>query len=549
METKWIFSNGDPVQNYLKRHGFNSKKEIDAYLKFNDSQLRTDYKDLDKVVSAIKNAIETNKHICVYGDYDCDGITATSIIILALRNIGYEANYFINDRFKEGYGMNTKGVERMLKSYPDTDFVITCDNGIAAQDGIRDAQSHGIEVVCTDHHLQKGELIVPTVDEWRDDESEELRECSCGAEIARRVMKTLYEQMDEDTDYIDELIVLSGIATVCDVVKFTAANHFIVKRCLELLNKDKQTLKIITLIKDLMGLEEIDEDTLGYKIGPMMNAMSRVNGSPNEMVEILTTRSNSLRAYQMVKEAIAINEERKNLSDEDYELAKGQIGEDDTCIILAGPFHPGIAGLVCSSAVEDYNKPCICLCENGDVLKGSARTYSSFHLKNALDKCADLLETYGGHAGAAGLSLKKENLEAFKERMNMLVKESGVLDEIPEIQIDYVCSVGNLFDSTIQEFMQLAPFGEGFEKPRIVYAGELGRIDFIPKDRDPKHVSFELAEGKEKTKAVWWNSIDRWDAKELNAKDSVRVLGYPNISCYNGRYYRKLYVEDIKKES
>ena len=547
METKWIFPEGDPVQLYLERHGLSTEKEQNDYLNFTEAQLRTNYKDLNKVVLALKRAIEKNKKIVVYGDYDCDGITATSIIILALRNIDVEANYFINDRFKEGYGMNVKGVRRMLELYPDTEFVITCDNGIAAREGIEYALSEGLEVVCTDHHLQKDEIIVPTVDEWRNDESEELREQSCGAEIARRVMLALYRQLGEDTDYIHELIALSGIATVCDVVKFTPANHFIVKECLNMLNRDKQPIKIISLIKDLMKLDEIDEDTLGYKIGPMMNAMSRVNGSPNEMVEILTSRSNSLDAYMMVKEAIAINEERKTLSDEDYENAKASINEDDACVILAGDYHPGIAGLVCSSVVEDYFKPCICLCENGDILKGSARTYMDFHLKNALDKCADLLETYGGHAGAAGLSLKKENLEAFRKRMNDLVKESGVLEKTPEILIDYVCSVRNLFDPTVQRFMQLAPFGEGFEKPKIVYAGSLDKIRYVPAGENPKHVSFDLKEDKESVKAVWWNAIDRWENEGFNTKEEVQVLGYPHISCYNDRYYRKLYVDDIKR--
>ena len=547
METKWIFPDNDPIQNYLERHGLPTKEEQDKFLNFNESQLRTKYKDLNKVVLALKKAIKNQKNIVVYGDYDCDGITATSIIILALRNIDVEVKYFINDRFNEGYGMNVKGVKRLLELYPDTNFIITCDNGIAAKEGIEYALSKGIEVVCTDHHLQKDELIVPTVDEWRNDECEELRETSCGAEIARRVMLALYKGLKKDTDYIHELIALSGIATVCDVVKFTPANHYIVKECLNLLNKDKQTIKVLSLIKDLMKLEEIDEDTLGYKIGPMMNAMSRVNGSPNEMVEILTTKTNSLEVYAMIKEAIAINEERKELSDKDYEKAKAEINEKDACIILAGNYHPGIAGLVCSSVVEDYFKPCICLCESGDILKGSARSYMTFHLKNALDKCADLLEAYGGHAGAAGITLKKENLEAFKERMNSLVEESGVLDKIPEIKIDYVCSVNNLFDSTVQEFMQLAPFGEGFERPKIVYAGELNQVRFIPAGENPKHVSFDLKKDGSGVKAVWWNAVDRWDNYGFNNKDSVRVLGYPHISCYNNTYYRKLYVNDIKR--
>lgn len=545
-ETKWIFPVGDPIQNFLEKNGLGDFEDCERYLNFSEEQLRTSYKDLDKVVDAIVQAIENDKHILVYGDYDCDGITATSIIILALRNIGVDANYFINDRFKEGYGMNSKGINRLLEQYPETNFIITCDNGIAAKEGIELALSKGIEVVCTDHHLQKDDIIVPTVDEWRLDESEELREQCCGAEIARRVMLALYKKLDMGTDYIHELIALSGISTVCDVVKFTAANRYIVKECLKLLNQPKQSIKVIQLIKEILELDEIDEDTLGFKIGPMMNAMSRVNGSPNEMVEILTTKTNSLEAYNMIIEAANINEERKALTEEDFNLAKDEINEEDACIVLAGEYHPGIAGLVASHVVENYNRPCICLCKNGDLLKGSARTYDSFHLKNALDQCQDLLVSYGGHAGAAGVALKEENLPAFKERMNKLVEESGVLEKVPEILIDYVCSASNLFDENITRFIELAPFGEGFEKPKIVYSGRLYGIRYLPMGDDPKHVAFDLVEGGEKVQTIWFNAAERFNRLSLCEGDDILVMGYPTISKWNDKYSRKLFVDDIK---
>lgn len=546
MNTKWIFQEGDPIENYLNKHGLDTEEKRNNYFNFNESQLRTNYKDLDKVVDAIVQAIKNDKHILVYGDYDCDGITATSIIILALRNLDVEAKYFINDRFKEGYGMNEKGIKRLLEAYPEINFIITCDNGISAKEGIKMALDKGIEVVCTDHHLQKEDILVPTVDEWRLDEDEQAREECCGAEIARRVMLALYQALGEDTEYIHELMALSGISTVCDVVKLTGANHFIVKECLKMLNRKQQPIKIVALIKEALALDEIDEETLGFKIGPMMNAMSRVKGSPNEMVEILTTKSNSLKAYQMIKEAIEINEERKELTELDFNLAKESINENDACIVLAGEYHPGIAGLVASNVVETYNKPCICLCKEGEILKGSARTYDSFHLKNALDKCQDLLISYGGHAGAAGLALKEENLEAFKERMNQLVLETGVLEKTPEILIDYVCPVSDMFDENIQRFMELAPFGEGFEKPRIVYEGRISKPRYSPPE-EPKHVFFSLIEKKNSVQAVWWNAIDRFNDLDLNSKETVLVMGYPTISFWNDNYYRKLYVEDIKK--
>lgn len=543
MNSNWIYNEGDVLENFLKSRGFNSKEEVDYYFNFSEKNLRTKYKDMDKVVSRIAKAIKNKEHICIYGDYDCDGITATSILVLALRNLGVEVNYFINNRFNEGYGMNVKGLERLMKLYPETELIITCDNGIAAQEGIQTALDIGVDVVCTDHHLQKGELIVPTVDEWRNDEDEKLREECCGAEIARRTMLNLYHKLHEDDQYVKDLIVFSGIATVADVVKFTPANHWIVKKCLEELKNPK--FPVLSLIKEEMSVDEADEETLGFKIGPLMNCLSRVTGSPDEMVEILTAKYNGLDTYLKVKEAVGINEDRKNMTAENLEIAKVELNENDECIILSGYYDAGIAGLVASSIVENYNRPCICLVDDGKILHGSARSYLDFHLKNALDKCADLLETYGGHAGAAGLTLKKKNLKAFKKRMNQLVKESGVLEKEVDVRIDYKCSISNMFDENVQKLMSLAPFGEGFEKPKIVYYGRYSNLKYIPKNAQ-KHVTFTLEDNTGSVKAVWWNAVKRWEDINPNINQEIAVMGVPRIDYFNEQYFRKLYIEDIK---
>lgn len=547
MKTIWEYNNNDKnvVKNFFKARGFKNQKQIDYFLNFKEEYLREDYKDLDKVVKHLADAIKHKSNIVIYGDYDCDGITATSIILLALRNIGVKANYFINNRFTEGYGMNEKGLKRLLKEYPETDFIITCDNGIAAGETIKTALALGIDVVCTDHHLQKGDIVVPTVDEWRNDEDKAAREECCGAEIARRVMKALYIKLGKDTAYIDKLIVFSGIATVADVVKFTPANHFIVKKCLQMLENPE--FPIIALIKSEMKIEEIDEETLGFKIAPLMNCLSRVTGTPDEMVEILTSEKNDMKTFELVENAVATNDLRKDMTTENMEMAKDEIDSTDACIVLAGKYDSGIAGLVASTVVEDYNRPCICLCEEGDVLHGSARSYLDFHLKNALDECADLLLTYGGHAGAAGLSLKKENLEPFRKRICKIVRNSGVLKKDIQIRIDYTCDVSNMFDENVNALRELGPFGEGFEKPRIVYCGYYKNLAFLPKNADvAKHVSFTLDDNVDTIGVMWWNAYEKWKKVSPQASDIVAVMGYPKIETYQGHDRRRLYADDLK---
>lgn len=545
---KWkTIKNEDVVKQFFENRGFKSQKEIDDFLNFNSSKLRKKYKDLTKVVNRLAKAVKNNERIVVYGDYDCDGICATTINYLAFKNLGIEVGYHINNRFNEGYGLNIAGMNNLIEKYPDVQLILTCDNGIAAQEGIKYALDKGIDVVCTDHHLQKGEIIVPTVDEWRDDEDSKAREECCGAEIARRVMLALYKKLDKPTDYVENLITFSGISTVADVVKFTAANRWIVKRCLELLNKP--VFPIVNMIKAGMNIAEVDEEDLGYKIGPLMNCLSRVTGNAEEMVKILTSEKNTIEAWEKVMKAVEVNEQRKEMTNTNLVLAKSELNENDSCVILAGAYDPGIAGLVASNIVEEYSKPCICLEDRGDILKGSARTYLDFHLKNALDECKDLLLGYGGHAGAAGLSLKKENLQAFKDRMNSLVKKSGVLEKEPEVIIDYECSISNMFDENVEKLYELAPFGEGFAKPRIVYTGGFKTVSFSPKDEElKKHVAFTLKDEEGECKAVWWNAYNRWNKLGLNKKDIIGVMATPRIDTFNNVMYRKLYVEDIKRE-
>lgn len=543
---KWIKNDAekDVIDAFFESRGFKTKKEIQDYLNFEKDNLRKSYKDLTKVVNRLKKAIEKNEKIVIYGDYDCDGICATTVNVLGFRNLGVNVGYHINNRFVEGYGLNVMGMENLLKKYPDTQLILTCDNGIAAQEGIKYALDKGIDVVCTDHHLQKGDIIVPTVDEWRNDENSEKREEVCGAEIARRVMLALYKKMGKPVDYVESLITFSGISTVADVVKFTAANRWIVKECLKFLNDP--VFPVIEMIKAGMNLVDVDEEDLGFKIGPLMNCLSRVTGNAEEMVKILVSEKNTLEAWASVLKAVEINNQRKEMTNANLELAKEEMNENDSCIILSGAYDPGIAGLVASNIVEEYNKPCICLEDRGDVLKGSARTYLDFHLKNALDKCQDLLLGYGGHAGAAGLSLKRENLQAFRDRMNNLVKESGVLEEEPEIHIDYECSISNMFDENVEKLYELAPFGEGFPKPRIVYTGTFKGLAYSPKDEElKKHVSFVLKDESGECKAVWWNAYNRWQNLKAGKKDILGVMGVPRVDSFNGNMYRKLYIEDV----
>ena len=545
---KWKKTEGkDCVQSFLASNGLKNKSDIERFLNFSKKDLRKTYKDLDAVVEQLIDSLNKKEKIVIYGDYDADGINATVISLRALKRLGADVDFFINDRFIEGYGLNVKGMEKVLSKFPDVKLIFTCDNGIAAQEGIKYALDRGIKVVCSDHHRQKGEIIVPTVDEWRDDEDLDAREECCGAEIARRVMMRLYEKKNvQDEEFIDSLLAFSGIATVTDSVKFTAANHYLVKETLKLLKNPP--FAILKLMLQILEVNDVDEETIGFSIGPLFNAMSRVNGSCDELVNLLMEDVMTLDTYDRMMSLVANNNTRKEMTTENLERAKEQLNPEDLCIVLAGKFDPGIAGLVASNVVEEYSRPCICLNLKDGIYKGSARTFEDFDLKEALDKCADLLLGYGGHAGAAGLSLSPEKLDEFKDRMNKLVKESGILDEEPCIAIDYETSIKNVWDEKIEQLLSFAPFGMGFRKPNIAYYGSFSKVKLLPtKEKVKKHVMFELSDEDVKITCCWWNAIERWTKFYSEAKmKSVKILGCPKIEEYNGDLKTKISIQDIK---
>lgn len=541
----WKITNQTPIESFLNRNGLDTKEKREKYFGFTKDKLRRDYKDMDKVAGRIAEAIRNNENITIAGDYDCDGINATVILLRSLKRLGMKANYIINDRFTEGYGLNLKSIKRLIETYPETDLIITCDNGISAQEGIKYALEQDIDVVCTDHHRQTGEIVVPTIDEWRNDENPELREESCGAEIARRTIMNVFDLLNvEDEEFLDSLITFSGIATIADVVYFTPANHYIAKRGLELLREPK--FPVIKLMLQVIGADNIDEETVGFQIAPLFNALSRVKGSVEPMVNVLLSDKSTLDTYDLLNYLVMINEERKLMTQENIERAMQVFNPEHKCIILAGQFDSGIAGLVCSKFVETYNKPCICLSLKDGIYKGSARSYLDFDLKSALDECADLLLGYGGHAGAAGLSLKEENLNTFISKMGELVDESKVLEKDPVMIIDYVASVDDMYDETIEQLMELAPFGPGFEKPNIIYNGKLGKVQFIPRNGEKKHVSFEIKGNLNTIKCYWWNSIDRWSERNYQSGQEISLIGNPKIEVFNGKPVFKVIVNEIQ---
>lgn len=535
------------ICEYLCDHGYTSKEKINNFINFNENNLKniTEMKDVKPFILRLAKAVINHEKIVIYGDYDSDGICATTIFIKTLRLMGEDPSYFISNRFTEGYGLSIKGMQRLLAQYPDTKLIVTCDNGIVAFEGVDYAKSKGVDVIISDHHIASpdGRLPdCPVVCEKRRDENTSQLEGFCGAELARRLcilLTQVLRKYEPLKDELKSLYAFAGFATITDVIELNSSNHFIAKKGLEEINNYKKDTPCFAALKEVLSINSnIDEVSIGYHLGPMINAAGRITGDASLPVELFIS-NDIVKAKKLALELRKLNEIRQEKSFEQQQLAKKEYDqfhmENDTFIILKGidgeSYDEGIAGLIASYIVENYKKPCICLAktENDDIYKGSARSIEGFNIKVALDNCSQFLEGYGGHSMAAGLSVKKSNINQLHEHLNDLSKNTENLIEY--IDVDYFESINNFDFGMIDEYRRyLAPFGVGFEKPTYATSGLFDQNKYIMKD---KHVKTKLKDGNEAIDLLWFNSINKLERIRPEGK-LIFATGLPSINEFNG---------------
>lgn len=432
--------------------------------------------NLDKAVEKIKSHLSNHPDCMVWivGDYDSDGINATAIMYYGLRYYGVRnVRCRIPKRFTEGYGLSDHIIEEIdeciRKITDDTadksnSLIITVDNGIAAADAIKLARLKGFTVIVTDHHLapvdEKGNRILPPADVIVDPAADDVTEYKsyCGAGLAYRLVKKLHNNAK-----MPQLAAFASIATITDVVNVTGANRRLVQLGLETVNERRILPGLCTLLDICEFEDHITETDYGFRIGPMFNAASRMEDEgADDVLDLLTSANVASMRFKakMLKET---NDARKEASAKQCAIAENLIGDERPIVVVSNQFTPGIIGIVAGRLAEKYHCPAIVLSVNEDgSLKGSARTIPEIHIKEALDKCSDTLDGYGGHAGAAGLSLQAENLEEFKSQFK---KACG---PIPE------SSAGKNYDLDISmeqlpfvvnDLKVYAPYGEGNPRP------------------------------------------------------------------------------------
>ena len=419
------------------------------------------FKDMQVAVNRIKQAIAANESILVYGDYDADGTTSTAILIRALRHLGAKANFYIPHRFFEGYGPNEDAfMQAVGEGYK---LVITVDCGIS---GIAEAQilaSHGVDLIITDHHHPKEEIpqaIAIIHPEY--DESYPF-DYLAGAGVALKIAEALRDGKLEDDDYM-----LAMFGTIGDIVDLTDENRSIVKKGLSAFKKTTLLGVLALLGVADINQYDVDETTVGFSICPRLNAPGRMDDA--SIVVDLLLAEDEFMATEYAREIDAMNSERKSVTSQITEDAVKLVESKDlnvlkAMVVYCSDWHEGVLGIVASRLVEKYGKATVVLTDNDEgLIKGSARAPAGFDILSALDANSELLAKYGGHVGAAGLSLATGDVSLLEVGLNLALENSMA---IRQTAVDMQLELKELDFKWLDDVEQLAPFGQGNKRPVV----------------------------------------------------------------------------------
>lgn len=488
----WVCGNSFDVSSFFDADELYPISKSDAYI---------------KVVTYLKHIIREQKKILISGDFDCDGICATTLLYSGLMKLGLVTGYYIPNRQKDGYGLSTKLVE--LYHSKGYEVIICVDNGVIAHDAIARAYELGMEVVVLDHHEMDERtsnyeyVLHPLL-------MEEEFHYLCGTGVVLEVLRSLLE--------IDSyMLTLGALAAISDMMILWGENRRVVRLGIKAMAEDRGTP-----LWHLLDSEDLDEGVLALKLAPKINAVGRMyeKANPNQLVKYLLCDDVSAVSKTAVQIS-ALNEDRKALSKEILALAQAQIDTSLPYLMAVGVFHEGIVGLVASSLVHEYHRPVFVLSSDNGILKGSCRSVSSIDLVDMLRNCP-YLEVFGGHKAAGGLSLKEENFELFKN----YVEEYMNTHEMSEECVSYIpLSIDEFSLDEIEEIYALRPFLRVQEEPLYRFNGlKLSEARFMS---EGKHARWNLSNGSE---IVFFQIPE-----EIKKCDYLDVIGTLKVSTYRGK--------------
>ena len=501
-------------------------------------------KGMPQAVEILTEKIRDREKIRVIGDYDCDGINATYILLEGLEKLGAKVDSDIPDRIKDGYGLNQHLIDRAHEDGIDT--IITCDNGIAAAKEIEYGKALGMTIIVTDHHevpYKENEAgrryILPPADAVVDPRQEGCEypfKGLCGAAVAYKLVEALCEANGQDVADLDYLLENDAIATVADVMDLTEENRILVKQGLEML-KRTSNLGLRALIQ-CIGLEgkKIQAYHIGFILAPCLNASGKLDTAKRALA--LLRAKTEREADMLAGDLKALNESRRDMTDRvvDEAMAKVErtdIRGDKVLVIYLPDCHESLAGLVAGRVRENYYRPVFVLTDSEDGVKGSGRSIESYSMYEELTGCGDLLTKFGGHPMAAGLSLDKENVEKFKRRLNDQCTLSE--EELTEkVVIDMELPFAAITEHFIEELEYMEPFGKGNTKPVFAARGvAMQHVKIIGKNKNVAKATAIDAAGN-RMEAICFHDAQEFAKQCERNNGKMSITFYPGINEFRG---------------
>lgn len=501
-------------------------------------------KDLEKAAEILEKKIQEGCRIRIIGDYDIDGVTSTTILLKGLKRLGAKVDTCIPDRIKDGYGINEHQISKALEDGIDT--IVTCDNGIAAYNEITEAKESGMTVVITDHHdvpfrdTKNGrKWIIPPADAVVNPKQQNCpypNKNLCGAVVAWKLIWIMYENAGIPTEEILTFTELAAVATVGDVMDLQGENRIIVKEGLrQLSHTETPGLKALIQVNNLEHAE-ISSYHVGFVLGPCINASGRLDTASRALK--LLCEQDPVEAARLAGDLIALNESRKAMTEQGKEEAiekveNSDLKNDRVLVIYLPDCHESLAGIIAGRIRELYNKPVFILTKGEKSAKGSGRSIEAYSMYEELVKCRDFLEQFGGHPMAAGLSIKEENIERFRKRLN----ENCILTEEdlrPKIVIDVPMPVSYISRELVEQLSLLEPFGKGNVKPLFAQKN-LSVLNLRIFGKNHNVAKMKLTDGSgTSVDAVYFGEAEKF-AEFVKNHERISVTYYPEINSYQGR--------------
>lgn len=602
-KSKWIYKNlknsefqtlaeqfnvHPAIIKILADRGIQGEEAVREYLEADISRVSdgSELTDMQRGVDIVYDAVKAGKYIRIMGDYDVDGVSSTYILYKGLTVLGAKCDKFIPHRITDGYGLHEPAIRDAYDA--GVQVILTCDNGIAAANEIKLAKELGITVVVTDHHEIPYEVrnlsptddsanaeedgdgevpyetptepgdnegarhyIIPdadaVIDPKRPEDDGVFKEI-CGAVVAWKFMWCLYRKFGKEDEFNNsDFLEIASLGTVCDVMELQHDNRAIVK---EGLKKMQNTSNIgLQALLEVLGLRDkaLTSYDYGFKIGPCINAEGRLD-TANEAFDLLV-ETDYQKALEKAAQMRDLNVERQELTkqgmEEAFKIIDAEMQNDKVLVVYLPEVHESIAGIIAGKVRERYCKPAFVLTKgDGDFLKGSGRSIEAYSMYNKMVEVKDLMIGFGGHPLAAGLSLKEENLEKFRQELNA---RSGLTDAdfIPKVMIDVILPVDFLTQSFIKQLEILEPFGKGNEKPVFAQSNvRATRAEIIGKNKNVLKITFNSRNCKS---GVCFHDIEEKE-QLLNQNGKLydfKMLYYPTLNEWNGVTSIQANVQDI----